>query len=378
MALLKFFRNKFGEDLTYSGGTFGDPYTLYGEVRVEQTPGSGTFTKTADYIMDSIAGVSNFFVINSGFRGWFNFDHFNPAHVVEIEKVTDNILRGKFFGGNDESSATEKNTYIVLKGGVSDEFNSEEAIQMILDGKFLTWAPIIKQVSADQPELLHYIVTNDTITGVNLNCKVVYADDTEVTNVVKSIADLSEFDLLRIPAGPEALELTSLDFSKTILNYELWLTDQADNEISEHRFYELDLYEQPWQRMWMYQNSLGMPEVFRTTGKSTRAAGLQFSTNQIYLPANHDVKVPAYQTSEAKYRGSQELSTGFLRDLETAEYMLDFLIQKAPLYEIKDGDYHPAQMIPPSSYQIQMDEEYNYYLRFGIRGGFDSHAYRPR
>jgi len=384
MTKLRFLGNLFGENVVGAGSV--EPfYQLYGEVRVEQTPGSGIYTKTASYLLDPLPDLSNFFVLNSAFRGYFKAPHFNPYAVTEIQKVNHNILRGKFLHSESfgdppvvQTPLADGEEYVVLKAGVSHRVGFEAALSRIIDGKkFLTWHPEVKTVGMYQPELLHFLVHQSGITTVKLKVKVTYTDGSENNIQPLTLGSLGQWDLLRIPVGMEVLELASLDFTKVVSHYEVWLEDQAANVISESRFYELDHDHQPYERLWLYENSLGMPEVFRTVGKSQYRNAIDHIAGRRILSRNYDTKVPQFFTSQTFTRQEQDISTGPLRDAKTAAYMLDFLCQKAALYELKDGDYFPMQLIPPKSHHISTDEDFNYFLRFQVAGAYEDATYTP-
>ena len=381
---IQLFRNLFGETVT--GVVTTQPYyQLYGEVRVETVPGSGTYVKTLGYVMDPAVDLQARFVLNSGFKGFFLAPHFNPYSVTAITKTTHNVLRGKFFKSQIygdppviQGTPTEVESYLVLKGGIAQRVGLAAGWERVTtDKKFLTWHPVVKAVGIFQPELLHFLIQTDTVTTVNLKVKLTYTDGTDTTVTPRTLAGITQYDLLRIPAGIPNLELASVDFARTISYYELWLEDQAGTVISERRYFELDQYEQRWERLWLYENSFGMPEVFRTVGKTKYGTGITPMRSKLSVAETYDVKQPQYLTRETYLRTDQEISTGMLRDRETAAYMLDFLSQKAPLFELKDGDYHPVQLLPPSVHEEAVDEEYSYFVRFKVAGAFEETVFTP-
>src|SRR5690606_16877168 len=192
-----------------------------------------------------------------------------------------------------------------------------------------------------------------------------------------TLGSLTQWDLLRIPVGMEALELASLNFAKAVSFYDVWLVDQASTVISETRTYELDHDDQPYERLWLYENSLGMPEVFRTVGKSQYKNRVSHLSGRRSLARDHDIKDPQLFTTHAFSRAEQDISTGMLRDRKTAAYMLDFLCQKSTLYELKNGDYFPMQLIPGNTHLVSVDDDFNYFLRFQVAGAFEDEVYTP-
>lgn len=381
------YRNLFGETVTGDIGTASTQpyYQLYGEVHVETVPGSGTYYKTLPMALDPYVDVSARFILNAGFAGYFKAPHFNPESITAITKTTHNILKGKFYKGvvyGDppvvQGTPTLVDDYLVLKGGFAKKYGFDTTWDHITTNqKFLSWHPDIKTVGMFQPEILHFLVQTAAVTTVNLKVKITYTDDTTETVTPRTLGSITQWDLLRIPAGIPNLGLASVNFAKTISFYELWLENQSSQKITESRFYELDQRLQPYERIWMYENSIGMPEIFRTLGKSVYKTGITPKYSQKAHIEGYDVKESNFLTHNTYLRAVQEVSTGFLRDRKTAEYMLDFLSQKATLYEIKNGSYWPMQLIAPSMHEEAVDEEYKYYVRFQVSGGFEDTVFTP-
>lgn len=384
MTKLRYIRNLFSEPVTGTVLNSTQPfYQLYGEVRVEKLPGTGIYEKTTDFLLDPLEDLSNDFVLNSGFRGLFADPFFNPTTITTPQKVSYNILKGKFFGaeyfGNPPATGalTEIDNFVVINGGVSNVLGFDEANFRLMNApqKFLSWHPSIKLISRSQPELLHYLVYRDDITDPFLRVRITFTDQTSVT-IDKAPLDVpvSQWDLLRYPVGYDALQLALVNPAKVISHYDVWV-DNGFGPVSEERTYEVDYDYQPWERLWVYENSLGMPEVFRTTGKTVFGNDVRNSTAKRALVYNTNQNTPRFFSNQVTRRLREEISTGFLRDLDTARYMVDFLIQRGTLYEIKPDRLIPYQMTTSGTYPESTDGEYNYFLRFTVQGAFEEESY---
>jgi hypothetical protein len=382
---IRFSRNLFGEEVQGVELNSTEPfYQLYGEVQVELVPGSGTFTKTIDFLLDPLADLSATFVINTGFRGHFIAPNFNPTTITTIQKVTYNKLKGKFFGGEyygttpEPVGVTELTDLVVLKAGIADSVGFDAGFDKLFTfpNKFLTFAPQIKVVSPTTPELLHFMFVDSGHTTVNLNVKLCYTDGTEYTYSPRSISDIDIYDIIRIPVGVTALGLANAFPVKVISHYQVWLSSGA-TIISESKLFELDYDLKPFERTWMYENSLGMPEIFRTIGKTNYTNSVSTTEARRAVVYTAGSGQSRFFTNQATSRRREEISTGFLRDLETARYMLDFTLQKGTLYEIKDGTFIPVQLSSPATFADSTDGEYNYFLRFSILGGYENESYTP-
>jgi hypothetical protein len=118
-----------------------------------------------------------------------------------------------------------------------------------------------------------------------------------------------------------------------------------------------------------------MPEIFRTYGRAAKKNQIAISQNKRMVTYDYDIKTPSYQINRSVNRSEWEVSTGFLRDEQTARYMLDFLSQSAPLYLLRDNDYFPYQMLSPTMHEVETDDEFAYYMRFKVLGAFDDQSY---
>jgi hypothetical protein len=382
MTKLRYIRNLFSEPVTGTEINSTEPfYQLYGEVRVENTPGSGVYEKSIDFLLDPLEDLQNEFVLNAGFRGRFLPPFFNPYSISTMQKVNYNILKGKFYGAEYFGSPPvvgmmdEIEDFVVINGGISTALGFDAGNFRLMNApqKFLTWHPRIKMINRSQPEILHYLVYRDDITSLQVKVRITYTDQTDIT-IDKYTIDTDQWDLIRIPVGYDALQLAIVDPSKAISEYDVWLEDTA-GPVSEERTYEVDFDFHPWERLWIYENSLGMPEVFRTIGKTSYANTFRNETAKRALVYNTNQNTPRFFSNQITRRISEEISTGFLRDLDTARYMVDFLITRGTLYEVKTDSLIPFQLTASGTYPENTDGEYNYFLRFTVAGAFEDESY---
>lgn len=122
--------------------------------------------------------------------------------------------------------------------------------------RFLTWQPDHKLVRPDQPEWL-YFLTNFSPAPARLLVRVrcLYADNTRETYTALSLDNASYMTVFAVPVGLAALGL--LARPQAVLRYEVWLSNESEEMISEVRSFRVwtEHFEQV--RYLLFQNSLG-------------------------------------------------------------------------------------------------------------------------
>ncbi len=140
-----------------------------------------------------------------------------------------------------------------------------------LNKKFMTWQPNFKKVIKTQDELLNYLVFGAAATTLNLKVKCYYSDGTTETKTVKTKTSVSQKQIYQLPAGYVQLNIDnnfSIPSGEYVSKYELWLTDQAADIISEVRTYVLDYAIYSFTRIFLFENSMSGFDTLRCTGQS--------------------------------------------------------------------------------------------------------------
>ncbi|GHB64197.1 DUF5977 domain-containing protein [Persicitalea jodogahamensis] len=122
--------------------------------------------------------------------------------------------------------------------------------------RFLTWQPDNKLVRTDQPEWL-YFLTNFSPAPARLLVRVrcLYADNTRDTYTALSLNNASYMTVYAVPVGMGALGLSTRP--KTVIRYEVWLSNEFEEMISEVRSFRVWTEHFEEIRYLLYQNGLG-------------------------------------------------------------------------------------------------------------------------
>ncbi|MDR6195166.1 DUF5977 domain-containing protein [Siphonobacter sp. SORGH_AS_0500] len=219
--------------------------------------------------------------------------------------------------------------------------------------RFLTWSNITKIIHPDQPEFLYWL-TNGSPNPTSLKvCYLVrFADGTNETGCSETLSNVYPFSVHCVPVGPKALGLNKKE--KIVVSYRVWLTNQADERLSEYREYKIEQEYRRNVRFVIFANSLGGYDTMYLVGrgeenlKVTRNISERF-TGWEYLPSYSEQVINTT-------RGTRELtiSTGWLNK-SVLRYLEELLLTKEA-YLVTDRAY--VALVPVfDSLRSQVDDE---------------------
>jgi len=344
-------------------------YSIYGEIRVEQVPGSGAYTKTLGARILPDSEDNAVFEIQDGLADFFPWTDFNPYAVTGFALITDNIVQAQFYKTESYGEPPVLDTLVLvdtfqaINGGIPKEISEDFFTDILpITKQFLTWAPLRKNVTQSQPELLHFYVYDEAITSLKLQVKLYFTDATDSTSEITTITGVEEGEVYRLPAGYTGLNLSVLAAAKTVKKYEVWLTNQADAVISEVRTYVVDQLTTPENRYWLFVNSLGMAEIMRTEGKASLSVDIQRETSSNFLPQGYSRTLGEVKNRVLGMTDTLDLSTGFLDSKEEALWAKEILLSDR-VY-LLTVDQRIPYMITTKSYTPYQDKNFKYFLRF--------------
>ncbi len=334
-----------------TGNSSEDNYQIYLDVRVEDVAASGIYASKLITAKPPESDGFARFNLRPAFRGIFAQDPpaMNEGNIVQL---TDRIKLYKIYYGDlydDKTvpdSLTGTNPYLVLKGGVSKRayptLNYLTAY-LAANKKFLTWAPIEKEVDYGQEDYLNFYLYDTDLSEVNLIVKAYFDDDTTEEDTIDTLSGLAYGNLVQIPAGPLNSGAIAIDPAKNLVKYELWLTDQLDAVISEVRTYIITPYKHPRTRYYLFSNSLGGYEVLRTIGFSERSAKIEHTISEKLLPTGYDANDGQFGNGHSRKQNSTKVSTGFYSGVlskEWLEYMQEVALSRK-VFDITNGERIP-------------------------------------
>ena len=273
---------------------------------------------------------------------------------------------------------TQTTSYYILSAGISTAqqaiYNRQQSsywAKLGYNQYFLTWAPKEKLIDRYTTEKLFYLVRS-AITELNLIIEINYNDTTaQATITKKTMANPINKGVYEIICSLNRLELTGYD-QDNIDYYRVWLTDQADNRISEIRTFRMDYQYHETVREFLFKNSPGGYDTLRTTGDVEDILDFERIPISKILGDSFtelDHQVTDIRVTETK---SYKANTGWLTR-EQLEWVRDFLIS-TQVYQIIVGKIVPIKVI---SAQIapRKDREDLYAVEFEYVRSFTSEFY---
>lgn len=365
LAANKIFRTVAANPANYGEGN----YQIKGELRVQSTPDSGTYTTTLTAKLTPDVDDNAVFELQDGLADFFPFTDFNPYAVVDMQLITDNIVQAQFYKAESygepqvDQTSTLVDTFKVLNGGLPKQITDNFFADILpVTKQFLTWAPNRKRVTQTQPELLHFYVYDEAITELNLIVKLYFTDGTNSTHTIDTVSGVLEEQIYRMPGGYTQLGLSALAASKVVKKYEIWLTDQADVIVSEVRTFAMEYLDTPENRFWLFTNSLGVFEIIRTEGKATESHEITRETSSNYLPNGYALSLGEIQSRVLGSMETLDVSTGYLDSKAEALWAKEILLSEK-VFLLTTDDRIPYR-ITTRSYTPYQDKNFRWFLRF--------------
>lgn len=242
--------------------------------------------------------------------------------VDTVTKSSDWVIR----------SGVEERDYADYK----DSFFSREIGE---NHRFLTWKPDGTYVSPTQPEYL-YFLTNFSPKPQEIRVRVKYyhAGGSD-TITAKTLTYVSPMTLYSIPVGFNALGLNTVVSGKT-LKYEVWLSNESGERISEVRTYRVDNTYYRSERFLLIQNSLGGYDTIRCVGNRVEALKVSRQvverfTGYYYLPTMQEQVIN-------RVTGERQLVLNIGNKInETYRRYLEEILFSESFYILDDSDFVP-------------------------------------
>ena len=274
-------------------------------------------------------------------------------------------------------------TYIML-GGVSQnaqaELNENETTwwdQFLYKKDWLTYQPREITVNKMQPVKLSLIVWKSGVTSVKLRVKVYFTDGTSSNLAAKTIS-ASQYNIIECILSYQRLGLALL--GKEVNYYEAWAIDQDDNRLTLSRYFYPDQFYRPNERVFIFQNSLGCPEVVRFTGVTETEVEHDRSEYSLISPDGFTWRTHQVNNFDTVETEKIKFNSGYLNDLakyprQFADYLREFYLSPA-IWELVNNRLYPVRITGKKQFVNNTDETLSYIEFEAERGYIDKYYTR--
>ncbi len=271
------------------------------------------------FIFDGINAALSYDIsklLYSDQTGHFTFPEAAVKHLQDI--LSRYYLQLTFMADNisDESPVID-HSVIVLPGKLSETkekalntANSSIYADLVSSKRFLTFAPTIKQTDLYAPEKLYFL-----FLAAYQNARILITE--RFTNSVSETRTLdtflaAQYSLYEFSIGFQ--QIKQADYGSKILSeYDIWIDNGSGSPISEIRTFRMDYTYQRTARYFLFKNSLGMYELFRSTGDASKSNKI---TKEFYNRVIHGKKDSdqSRKLIDVQHTYSMKVNSGYLED----------------------------------------------------------------
>ncbi len=360
---------RIGWQVQVYNSVFGaDHWDNIGEVQLETPDESGNI----------LIDVSEF--LQKDLSGHFSWPQIYTQNLKKIAVIDQyRIKYFEYYGATPAFFGVKYSaTSLCLQGEISQlrmasiiQFGYTFYSSLVNSQRFLTFAPKVKLISDKQRELL-YFYCSANIQVIKLYVKAFYTDGTSSADtLVKTLANaLLKDSIVEVFTGYSATGVGNIAPSKTVLKYQVWITDTNNNVISEYRTYEVDLRYNEFERYFIYRNKLGLYESFRTTGMSYSKLRTEKGFIKVPLSGGYDITERSTKQASMDKSITFTQNSGHIEDISIINYISEFL-ESSDAYFCDNKFAYPITILP-DSYQLYIDKSGIYSFDFDYSFALDA------
>lgn len=363
-----------------------DNYRVYCDTRVEEESGSGVFVSALKQELEPDTNGNVVFQLRQAFRNILRAIPTERSDGVII--LTDRIKLFKNYTGHLEGDEvtpvllTASSPYLVILGGI-DKLNypglNYLSTYLTANKKFMTWAPIEKEVDALQEDYLSFFIYRPLINVISVYYKIYYDDNTDFTVNPIGGSGFIQGQLIQIPSGPANTSVLLFTPEKNVVKYEVWLQDQNDNLITEVRTYVMAPYHHPLTRFLMILNSLGAWEVHKFTGQAELSEAYDRTVVQKHLPHDYESLDGEMEVRDVSSSAKRSYSSGFIKGKYAADWMIYMreVARAKMMYEINANGTRIPLMNLTREFVFKRDQDYERFVRIEAQEVYSNESFTP-
>ena len=304
----------------------------------------------------SIFNISEF--LKKEYFNQFNYSDF--VNLITQKNIVD-TYKIRFWETYNNNhiiyNSTTSSSFFYIQAGIDDNllsyFSSENTnfySEFISSGKFLTWQPNNKKVLISEIDKLYfYSLSNYFVAKLNV---IITKQNSVETKIFSK--NLSADKIYEINSGPGNILLTELTDNR-ILYYDIFLTNSTGTKISETRRYYIDRNFYNNIKYFIFKNSLGCYDCFKTTGIT--------EVNSNYTSDFVDNAKKVNSTKTTTYKTNTGHLNYFNSNALDLNNYFDELFLSSEVYLIENNLFKPITIISDTR-KVSQDNKYLYSFDF--------------
>jgi len=307
-------------------------YKHFARVLSENVWGSGTYAAIAEMFADADSSQQSIHYLEGVLRGIMRDLADVPTFNQTTRTTAANILRryqvdfAEFYGAVPTvQKLYNSGIYYALNGELpTDQWPGYDFIDKLSAQKFfLTNRPQKIDTWSDAQQYLYFMNYLNATINFTMWVRMYYTDNTSATTNFATISGLNKYDTVIIPVGFSQLNIASIDPSKTISHYQVWLTP-AGIETPASRPMRFFLKPKPYfGRHFIFQNKKGGFDTLLCADQAT-SRPIEKEQRRAFVPYNYAKTDGALKSDVKEAYESHTISSIFLRK-EEAEAALEIV-----------------------------------------------------
>ena len=232
---------------------------------------------------------------------------------------------------------------------------------------FLTYAETEKKVSMHQPVKLFFL---NYSTATTLKLMVTFYQEGGSVTYTMATVNSQQYEIYE--AIVTAAKLAD-NIAESFISYDVWMADGSDTQVSEVRTFILDQQFRENERWFLFENSLGAPEIMRALGKRSKNNEYEQSLARVRLDFDFTDRDREETTLERSERQTFQAQIGFKGDPQVIENYRDFLLSKR-VWEIIGRQLVPVSIMS-KSVEMPKDQEMPFSVSFKYQRSFSDNYY---
>jgi len=228
--------------------------------------------------------------------------------------------------------------------------------------RFLTWAPVVKTTGKTQMEKLSIFLCGEVHPHTcRLAIRVKFTDGSFLAYYGSDPMSFSAPALLEIMVGYDHLGLESLDVTREVDSWEIWLENSAAETITEVRKYILDTDVYESERTFLFRNSLGRYDTIRFLGVGEKTMAYERIAGEVITDEVISSFNAPSRNLESWETQSFKMDSGFVTQ-QMRDYFREFLLT-TECYEVIQGLLFPMVLKSVKISPFSTDGVYLYNLQ---------------